>query len=386
MRRFDGRLVGSIVGLCLPAVVALLGFAYFQVAFVPSIIANEDKSVRERYRDYAQELRSDPSRGFVSPRGKGADWVKDYKMSPGYWGVVVGPDFGNPTLGEAPQGKVLVWYIDDRNVCHCQWVDRIEERNFRLIFLVGGALLFLVLIGLTAIGVRFFVRYAKDRRDFVAAAAHDLETPVAALRMVLENQASGVETAEGALSECSALTERLVCLVDNLRDFIHRGRRGAPVLSDFDIVAVVREAYRPFAADYRDLLGADVPIAGADIRVHADETLTLQILWNLFANDLKYAAPYGMVSVSVRRDGSRVCVEFADVGRGLRPHEMRRIFERYYRAKSVSASGKGGFGIGLCSAREFARAMGGDLTARANEPTGCVFSLTVPMSEVCGKM
>jgi signal transduction histidine kinase len=57
---------------------------------------------------------------------------------------------------------------------------------------------------------------------------------------------------------------------------------------------------------------------------------------------------------------------------------MRRAFDRYYRAKTVLESGKGGFGIGLCTAREFARAMGGDLSVRANSPHGCVFTLSLP--------
>ncbi|MBQ1428690.1 MAG: sensor histidine kinase, partial [Kiritimatiellae bacterium] len=47
-------------------------------------------------------------------------------------------------------------------------------------------------------------------------------------------------------------------------------------------------------------------------------------------------------------------------------------------AKTVLESGKGGFGIGLCTAREFAEAMGGTLTVRANEPRGCVFTLELP--------
>ena len=44
-----------------------------------------------------------------------------------------------------------------------------------------------------------------------------------------------------------------------------------------------------------------------------------------------------------------------------------------------TSSGKGGFGIGLCTAREFARAMGGDLTVRPNDPKGCVFTLSLPL-------
>jgi signal transduction histidine kinase len=44
----------------------------------------------------------------------------------------------------------------------------------------------------------------------------------------------------------------------------------------------------------------------------------------------------------------------------------------------LSKLGKGGFGIGLTTARDFARAMGGDLTIKANAPNGCVFTLTLP--------
>ena len=114
--------------------------------------------------------------------------------------------------------------------------------------------------------------------------------------------------------------------------------------------------------------------------VKADETMTLQILWNLFGNDLKYAAPYGKVSVRFRNEGKSAVVEFVDEGPGMSKQQMRKAFDRYYRAKTVLESGKGGFGIGLCTAREFARAMGGDLTVRANAPAGCIFALTLPLA------
>ena len=106
--------------------------------------------------------------------------------------------------------------------------------------------------------------------------------------------------------------------------------------------------------------------------------MTLQILWNLFGNDLKYAAPYGKVAVRFAAEGQFVKVEFVDEGQGMSSRQMKKAFDRYYRAKTVLESGKGGFGIGLCTAREFARAMGGDLTVHANVPHGCVFTLSLP--------
>ena len=149
-----------------------------------------------------------------------------------------------------------------------------------------------------------------------------------------------------------------------------------------DIVALCREAYQLFTADYADSESGDVTFhcttSDYDFSVMADEAMTLQILWNLFGNDLKYAAPYGKVTVRFAQEAGVVRVEFVDEGQGMTPQQMKKAFDRYYRAKTVLESGKGGFGIGLCTAREFARAMGGDLTVRANDPKGCVFTLVLP--------
>jgi signal transduction histidine kinase len=106
--------------------------------------------------------------------------------------------------------------------------------------------------------------------------------------------------------------------------------------------------------------------------------MTLQIIWNLLGNDLKYAAPYGRVAVRFSRTASEVYVEFIDEGQGMSGYQMAHAFDRYYRASTVLKTGKGGFGIGLCSARDFARSMRGDLTVRSNVPNGCVFTLKLP--------
>ena len=84
------------------------------------------------------------------------------------------------------------------------------------------------------------------------------------------------------------------------------------------------------------------------------------------------------MTVRFAQEGKFVKVEFVDEGQGMTPRQMKKAFDRYYRARTVLQSGKGGFGIGLCTAREFARAMGGDLTVRANAPHGCVFTLVLP--------
>jgi signal transduction histidine kinase len=210
----------------------------------------------------------------------------------------------------------------------------------------------------------------REREDFLAATAHDLTTPLVGLRLCIGRSDD----------DAKALVERLLIIVSNIKDFLKLGGRRAPNITNVDLLASVREAYTVFAADFRDLFdGKDVEIISLGaVYARADSVMLMQILWNLFGNDLKYAAPYGKVTVKIRRQGAFAFVDFIDNGQGMTKHEMKCAFDRYYRASTVLKSGKGGFGIGLCTAREFARAMGGELSVSPNFPRGCVFTLRLP--------
>ena len=256
-------------------------------------------------------------------------------------------------------------------------IDAITPFPYALVFYFGGGVAALVLAFLTAMTLGSFRRFDRERDDFVAAAAHDLTTPIVAMRRLIGRNDE----------EAKRLNERMSLVVGNLKDFLRLGsKRREPVVSRFDIVALAHEAYALFEGDYEDTESGAVNfdltrLDGGIAEVAADETMTLQILWNLFGNNLKYAAPYGKVGVRFFVEDDAVIVEFADEGMGMTSVQMRRAFDRYYRAKTVLETGKGGFGIGLCTSREFARSMGGELSVRANEPKGCVFTLRLPRAE-----
>jgi len=157
------------------------------------------------------------------------------------------------------------------------------------------------------------------------------------------------------------------------------GKRREPERERFSIGSAFYDAYHVFAEDFADEASGAVKVVGdVGLEVLADKMLTVQILWNLLGNDLKYAAPHGPVVVRIAERGKFVDIAFEDCGPGMTAHQRRHAFDRYYRAKTALESGKGGFGIGLCTAREFARAMGGDLSVSANSPRGCVFTLSLP--------
>lgn len=380
MKRLDWKLVRNIGSLCLPtAIVAILGL-YFLIDRVPDIIRNEHRRVQAEYREQALDLKARPEVGFPVVRGKSGHWVKDRKMAPGYWGSVPeGCPVQGMAMGSVPKGKTLVWYVDEKDVCTAKLVETIEEVDFCFIFWVCGTFVLALLVVLTWMGVRYFVNYVRGRDDFLAATAHDLTTPLVGMRYTIGRNDR----------EATVLNERMIRLVENIKDFLRLGgRRPQPKPARIDLVKCYKEAYSLFRDDYRDLFeGRDVSLdVGTDpcdegsVPVIADETMTVQILWNLLGNDLKYAAPYGSVRARISQAGQKVLFELIDEGKGMSAAEMRHAFDRYYRARSVLQSGKGGFGIGLCTARDFAEAMGGSLTVRANHPQGCIFTFSLPVA------
>ena len=347
--------------ICFPAVLLTGVGLFFGLSWVPRIIRNEPRRVTMLYREEAERLKAES----VVPSRERPVGTANGKIDGRPWGYSV------------KDGRASVWLQSLAADGEKEWLQRTAEVHevipYAWIFYGGGGLVLLVLIGLSAFAVWSFVRFMKERDDFLAATAHDLTTPLVGMRMMIGRNDD----------EAKRLNERMLLIVNNIKDFLKLGgRRRKPDLKPVDIVSLCREAYALFAADYADSEGGEVVFSrspsSSALSVLADETMILQILWNLFGNDLKYAAPYGKVSVSVREDGGRAVVEFADEGPGMSPWQMRHAFDRYYRARTVLESGKGGFGIGLCTAREFARAMGGDLTVRANAPKGCVFALSLP--------
>ena len=347
--------------LALPALMIVGAGAGFVVAKVPDAIADVPRNKTMTYREFAQDLFENPEKGEALAERPPSDGGERRLNKTTPWSYV-----------EGDAKTALVWVKTGEKEWRAVTVPRYRPFPYAAVFYYGAGVVALGLVLMTFFAIRNFWRWMKERDDFLAATAHDLTTPVVGLQMMLKMK---------NLDESQTLAKRLALVVENVKGFLLLGgRRVAPKKEPFDLAALTHEAYRIFAADYEDL---DQPVEfgdveGGELNVLADETLTLQILWNLFGNDLKYAAPYGKVSVRFRREGKFAFVDFADEGQGMTRYQMRHAFDRYYRAKTVLASGKGGFGIGLCTARDSARRMDGDLSVHTNSPTGCVFSLKLP--------
>ena len=387
------RVACCAAALCMPTVVVLSMSAWFYSAYLPKLVRDEPARVANAANAVADELLAGErtpdlvwrrGAGVIRGREQHAALADEFPpdMTWSAWHPPIKYARTKEKRGSAARpGGLLVWVRDtakghDDDTVLVALTD-IEPRRYRALFWGGGGFALLVLVVVTVLGVRFFLNYVRERDDFLAATAHDLTTPLVGMRYAIGRDDADARN----------LCERMIRLVGNVKDFLRLGgRRPAPVCASFDLRKACEEAYALFREDYRDLFeGRDVAVVvdGDLPPVLADETLTVQILWNLFGNDLKYAAPFGPVEVRLSSGGGFAYAEFVDGGPGLTRGQMRRAFDRYYRAKTARESGKGGFGIGLCTSREFAHAMGGDLAVRANAPHGCVFTLKLPCRREC---
>ena len=213
----------------------------------------------------------------------------------------------------------------------------------------------------------------RSQREFVADASHQLRSPLAALRLRLEN----LERDHGDSADLAAATaevRRLGHLTDALLALARTDAAPAERVG-YDVGTAVAErvtAWEPYFTEAGLRLTSHV--ASASAVGHPDDLA--QILDNLLANAAEASPPGGTVTISVAVHDAGVEVVVADEGPGLSPDERERAFDRFW--QSPSRQGTGGSGLGLAIVRQLVRGLGGDVRLEPVVPHGLAVHVTLP--------
>jgi signal transduction histidine kinase len=228
---------------------------------------------------------------------------------------------------------------------------------------------------------RALAEVSRDRQDFLAAAAHDLRTPLAALMLHVQALIAHPERAAGErlatrLKAMDRQIRHMTELVNRLLELaqIEGGElRLAPERVDLvELARDVAQRFEPELAWARCpfTLHAGAPLVGSWDRLHLE-----QVLGNLIANAIKYGAG-APVEVRVSEHGPRARIEVRDHGIGIAPEEQETIFERFRRAPE-SRPYKG-LGLGLWIVKQIVEASGGTIAVESRPGAGATFVVDLP--------
>ena len=197
-------------------------------------------------------------------------------------------------------------------------------------------------------------RVLSAQRDFVADAAHELRTPLAALTLQIQlaeradseaQRAAAFTALKGGLARATRVVEQLLTLATQGSDAAEH----LPV--PIDLAALARQvvAERSPLADAKAI---DLGVTGMDqLPLEADPESLRILLANLIDNAMRYAPSGGRVDVNVRRAGENAMLEVIDDGPGIPVAERERVFDRFYRRPDNEIPGSG---LGLAIVRDIA--------------------------------
>jgi signal transduction histidine kinase len=265
-----------------------------------------------------------------------------------------------------------------------------DDRQQRLLYvsvaLAGIGLI--AIVGVAAAGsLRRHLRLARMKTDLVAAASHELRSPLASMRVLVDgllaDDSFDPKKTREYLEMLAVENARLSRLIENFLTFsmLERNRdRFMFAPSDpSTIVAAAVETVRdrvPVDGDLRVEVPASLPPVMAD----ADALQTA--LTNLLENALKYTPAQKRIVVRVSHDGDGA-VTFAveDNGIGIPVREQRRIFRRFYRVDQRLSRDTSGVGLGLSIVESIVRGHHGTVTVQSAPGAGSTFTVRVPCAD-----
>jgi two-component system, OmpR family, sensor histidine kinase SenX3 len=236
-------------------------------------------------------------------------------------------------------------------------------------------------------------RLARVRRDFVANVSHELKTPIGALQLLAEALLDATELPGAApeahfddLMAARRFAERIHHesarmgrLVSELLELTRL--QGAeplptpePVAVDWVIAEVVDRTRTTASAKKIEV----VYTGPKGATVYGSDSQVATAVTNLVENAIAYSGEDTKVSLTVRQDDHWIEIDVADQGIGIAPHDVDRIFERFYRADQARSRSTGGTGLGLAIVKHIATNHGGRVDVSSTLGGGSTFTLRLP--------
>ncbi len=289
---------------------------------------------------------------------------------------------------DVPEGMLKGWrvQVEDLSMSGVEEMERDQKaESFRRTFwVVAGVCL---AAGLVWMAVNRRMETEDLRSDILSTVAHELRTPVASSRLLLETlREEGEKRPELWEAYLPLLARENERLAQTIEQFLTLGRmegkRAAYVTRSVDLAEVIRQAVAKHQSLALECNGK-VDLSGVEPGVFAaghGEAL-VAVVGNLIENGLKYGGKPPELSLATRRMGTTVEIVVADRGPGIPAADRKRVFERFFQSDRRLSRVGGGVGLGLAICQRIAEALQGQVRLEERPGGGTVAVLSLPAAE-----
>ena len=228
--------------------------------------------------------------------------------------------------------------------------------------------------------IRPLEKSRKEQTAFIAAASHELRSPLAVIRSGLSAIPRATPERAGvfvdmSLKECDRMARLIQDMLSLSNADNHTWRLEAAPCELDTLLLETYEKYEPLTKEKGLRLTVSLPDAPLD-PLSLDTGKISQVLAVLLDNAISYVPEGGRICLSLKKEPGAAVVSVADNGPGIPDSEKESIFQRFYRS-DTSRNDKQHFGLGLCIAREIAVLHKGTVTVSDAPEGGGVFSLYI---------
>ena len=226
--------------------------------------------------------------------------------------------------------------------------------------------------------------FDQSRSQFVQNASHELKTPLATMKLLLENLIyqpdMPAELRAEFMQDMNHEIDRLSGIITDLLTLTKMDSEDGAVKSeklDFtELCTGAVHALQPAAEKNRLTLTMDL---ARNVTLQGDESKLGQVVYNLIDNAIKYTPEGGSVTVTMKADGRNAVFAVKDTGVGIPEEDAKHIFDRFYRVDKARSRETGGTGLGLSIVRQMVQLHRGEITVDSTPGKGSTFTVTLPL-------
>ena len=305
--------------------------------------------------------------------------------------LFIRPPTGEPTTRQRafvtlPAGAALPgWTVEVLLTGDDPFAVAARQRKAAILWTAAvGIMMILALAAVLSYYLSRQVRLTRLKNDLIATVSHELKTPLASMRLLidtlLERRYGAQEQAEEYLALIAKENERLSRLIDNFLNFSRMERRKTAfvfaALPADELVAAVMRAVPDRVTQPPCHFELDAAKDCPAVRGDRDALVT--VVLNLLDNAYKYSHDPRRIALRVFGQEGRLHLEVRDNGIGLSRRSVRRVFRRFYQVDRSLSRSVGGCGLGLSIVKFIIDAHGGTVDVSSRLGQGSTFTVTLP--------